>query len=59
MKFFENLNPKYVTDNKTFWKNVKPFFSNKSSNKAKINLVENEELITKGIDVEEKLREYF
>ena len=29
--FFDNLNPLIVTDNKTFWKNVKPLFSNKGN----------------------------
>ena len=24
--FYENLNPKLISDNKTFWKQVKPFF---------------------------------
>ena len=28
--FYENLNPKFITDNKKFWKQVKPFFSDKS-----------------------------
>ena len=28
-KYFNNLNLKHLTDNKTFWKTVKPFLSNK------------------------------
>ena len=28
-RFFNNLNPSFVTDNKLFWKTIKPFFSNK------------------------------
>ena len=28
-KYFNNLNVKEITDNKTFWKTVKPFLSNK------------------------------
>ena len=27
-KYFNNINVKKVSDNKTFWKSVKPFFSN-------------------------------
>ena len=30
-KFFDNLNTSVVSDNKTFWKVIKLFFTNKSS----------------------------
>ena len=30
-RFFNNLNPSFVTDNKLFWKTIKPFFSNKGN----------------------------
>ena len=33
--FFNNLNVKCITDNKTFWKIVKPCFSNKSTRNEK------------------------
>ena len=33
--FFNNLNVKCITDNKTFWKIVKPYFSNKSTRNEK------------------------
>ena len=37
--FFENLDTKNITDNKKFWKTVKPFLANKfSSNRNKITL---------------------
>ena len=29
--FFNNLNPKFVSDNKLFWKTVKPLFSKKAT----------------------------
>ena len=29
-KFYENLNPNLITDNKKFWKQIKPFFSDKT-----------------------------
>ena len=30
-RFFSNLNPSFVNDNKLFWKTIKPFFSNKGN----------------------------
>ena len=35
---YENLDPKLITDNKKFWKQVKPFFSDKTPNNSKITL---------------------
>ena len=32
-RFFNNLNPSFVTGNKLFWKTIKPFFSNKGNHK--------------------------
>ena len=34
-KYFNNINVKKVSDNKTFWKSVKPFFSNKGLSSKK------------------------
>ena len=39
-EYFSNLNTKKVTDNRTFWGNVVPIFSNKDSKKDKIILNE-------------------
>ena len=41
-----NLDEKDITDNKKFWKIVKPLLSDKSINNDKIHLNENGELIT-------------
>ena len=30
--FYENLNPNLISDNKNFWRQVKPFFSDKNPN---------------------------
>ena len=38
--FYKNLDEKQVSDNKVFWKNVKPFFSDKGVNSSKTTLVE-------------------
>ena len=44
-KFFNGLNPSFVTDNKLFWKMVKLFFSDKGNYGANIKLVEGEEVL--------------
>ena len=46
IKYNGNLDEKDITDNKKFWKIVKPLLSNKSINSDKIHLNENGELIT-------------
>ena len=38
--FFSNINTWDITDNKIFWKTVKPFFTDKIKTKAKITLIE-------------------
>ena len=38
--YYSNLNHKQVTDNKIFWKTVKPFFTNKGVNNETITLIE-------------------
>ena len=39
-KYYGNLNPKIVTDNKKFWKNIKPLFSDKSIISKSVTLFE-------------------
>ena len=38
--FFSNINTSDITDNKTFWKTVKPFFTDTIKTKSKITLIE-------------------
>ena len=53
-KFFENLDAKNATDNKIFWKTVKPFLANKiSSNRNKITLTQKDGIISRNKDVAE------
>ena len=47
-QYFSNINVSDATDNKSFWKPVKPYFNNKGSNSNKITLVENDAIITNG-----------
>ena len=43
--FYKNLDEKQVSDNKVFWKKVKPSFSDKGVNSSKITLVEKNSII--------------
>ena len=45
-KFYETFSPNLITDNKMFWKQVKPFFADKTSNNYKITLSEGNEIIS-------------
>ena len=38
--FISNINTSGITDNKTFWKTVKPYFTDKIKTKSKITLIE-------------------
>ena len=38
--FFSNINASDITDNKTFWKKVTPFFTDKIKTKSKITFIE-------------------
>ena len=42
--FYENLNPNLITDNRKFWKHVKPFFSDKTPYTNSITLLEKNEI---------------
>ena len=42
---YNKLNTAFVSDNKLFWKSVKPFFSNNGSQRGNIKLVEGYKLL--------------
>ena len=44
-EYFQNLNVKDLSDNKTFWKTIKPYFSKKGLNSNKMLLKEKGELV--------------
>ena len=46
-EYYGNLDPRKIADNKTFWRTVKPFLSNKPVENEKIILVEKEKILTK------------
>ena len=53
--FYQNLdlNLKSFIDNKNFWKNIKPLFSEKGPRSQKITVVDGEKIFTKDKDVSE------
>ena len=44
-RYYENLNEKFVEDNKLFWKTVKPLLFDNVGGKYGIHLIENNELV--------------
>ena len=57
--FYENLNPKFISDNKKFWRQVKPFFSDKTSPNRKIILVDGNEIIPDSVKCAEVMNNFF
>ena len=57
--FYSNLDTKVVNNNRTFWKTVKPFLSEKVTKQSKINLVEDDKIISRDDQIAKKFSEYF
>ena len=58
--FLESLDSSKVTDNKTFWKNIQPVFSEKRKTVEKITLVnENENIMSNDKVVDDKINSFF
>ena len=57
-KYFANINISSVTDNKKFWKTVKPLFSDKISHKGTINLAVNDTILSDDQVVAEAFNNY-
>ena len=53
------MNIKQVSDNKLFWKSVKPFFNDKGSNSSKITLVEENNIISDEEEIANIMNNYF
>ena len=58
-EYFNSLNIKQVSDNKLFWKSVKPFFSDKTSNSSKTTLVEENNIISDEEEIANIMTIYF
>jgi len=57
--FYNNLDPSVVSDNKTFWKNIQPFFSEKRKVGNKITLVQESQIISDDKLVSEEINSFF
>ena len=53
------MNISDITDNKKFWKTVKPILSDKGRSNSKITLIEDEKIISNDEEVAETLNNYF
>ena len=58
-RFYENLNPNLITDNRNFWKQVKPFFSDKTPYTSNITLLEDNEIVTDNMACAEIFNNFF
>ena len=58
-KFYTNLDLNEITDNKKFWRTLKPFFSEKGKKQQKITLVKDNDIISEDAQVAETLNSFF
>ena len=58
-QYFKNLNLNDVTDNKTFWRTIKPYFNEKVSGSDKIALSGNESVLTNEKEIANTINNYF
>ena len=57
--FYNTLDIKKISDNKTFWKTIKPNFTEKTIKDQKITLVENDSVISEDSELAEVFSKYF
>ena len=57
--YYSNLDEKKVTDNKTFWKTIKPFLSDKIASREKVTLTEEDEIVEGDINTAQILKTFF
>ena len=58
-RFFNSLNPSFVTDNILFWKTIKPFFLNIGNYRSQITLVEKDEVLQDDDQIAKELNKFF
>ena len=57
--YYSKLDEKKVTDNKTFWKTIKPFLSDKILSREKVTLIEEDEIIEGDLNTTQILNTFF
>ena len=58
-KYYENLDPRKITDNREFWQTITPFLSNKTKSSQNICLKEGDRIISDDIEVANILNNHF
>ena len=58
-KYYENLDPRKITDNREFWQTIQPFLSNKTKSSQKICLKEGDRIISDDNEVANILNNHF
>ena len=58
-EYYSNLDVKNITDNKTFWKTVKRFLSDKVTSTQKITPIENDKIVKNDNDTARVLNTFF
>ena len=58
-QYYNNLDHRKVADNKSFWRYIKPLFSDKSSNSNKITLMEKDFILENNDDIAETFNDFF
>ena len=58
-KFYSNLELNEITDNKLFWKTIKPLLSEKCIQSSKISLVSNNKVISEDLELAKTFNNYF
>ena len=58
-EYYQNLDGKNVIYNRKFWKTVKPLLSDKSVSRGKINMTDNEKMLTSESETGETLNNLF
>ena len=58
-EYYNNLNPKFITNNKLFWKTITPLFSDKTNVDRKITLINGEEIISTDYEIAETMNSFF
>ena len=57
--YFENIDTSKISENKIFWKTMKPMFSNKSVNRERITLVKGHKVLSENLEVAEGFNAFF
>ena len=58
-RYYINLDVKKVSDNKSFWKTIKPFLSDKGTGKDNITLIEGDKIVQDDTEIAEIMNECF